>query len=119
MAPDLIEALVPLAGVLLTIACARTWLARTADLNLSLFRPYRGDPWPRGVQEDDDFRFNWTPATASASATVVGAAVGNLIGGVEHESVVDLTEAGRVEDVHGGSVASERVDRIRVRRIGR
>ena len=60
------EALVSLAGVgvaAAAIACARSWMARTADLGLGLFRPWAGDPWPIGVQEDDDFRFRWsTPA---------------------------------------------------------
>jgi hypothetical protein len=59
---DLIEALVPLAVLVGGIVGARAWMARTAHLDLGLFRPYRGDPWPRGVQEDDDVRFNWTPA---------------------------------------------------------
>jgi len=30
-------------------------------LGLSLFRPYRGDPWPRGVQEDYEVHFDWSP----------------------------------------------------------
>ena len=27
---------------------------------LSLFRPYRGDPWPHGVQEEDGVHWQWT-----------------------------------------------------------
>lgn len=71
MSRDLIEALVPLAVLVLAIVGARAWMARTADLHLSLFRPYRGDPWPRGVQEDDDVRFNWTPARRDDAPTSV------------------------------------------------
>ena len=34
-------------------------MEQTADLRISLFRPYRGDAWPQGVQEDDDFHWRW------------------------------------------------------------
>jgi hypothetical protein len=27
-------------------------------LNVGLFRPWRGDPWPRGVQEEEPVRFD-------------------------------------------------------------
>src|SRR6476659_3227586 len=40
------------------------WWTRRDDLDITLFRPWRGDPWPRGVQEDDDFQFDWRPARA-------------------------------------------------------
>jgi hypothetical protein len=33
-------------------------------LGISYFRPWRGDPWPHGVQEDDDVRWRWTRAIA-------------------------------------------------------
>ena len=35
--------------------------APAGSLGLSLFRPYRGDPWPRGVQEQYDVQFDWSP----------------------------------------------------------
>jgi hypothetical protein len=35
------------------------WMGRTADLRLSLFRPYRGESWPQGVQEDDTVHWRW------------------------------------------------------------
>ena len=50
----LLAILVPLAVAVIAIYGVRAWLARTADLKLSLFQPYRRDPWPHGVQEDDD-----------------------------------------------------------------
>jgi len=68
MTGDAVDVLAALAGVVVAyvaIACARTWMARTADLNISIFRPWRGDAWPIGVQEDDDFRFQWTAAPAT------------------------------------------------------
>jgi hypothetical protein len=63
------QLLVPLAvaGIaVLSYLAVDAWTRRTAHLNLGLFRPYRRDPWPVGVQEDDDFRFQWTPAAAPA-----------------------------------------------------
>jgi hypothetical protein len=87
------------AGTLVVaIAVARAWAARTAHLNLSLFRPYRGDPWPIGVQEDDDAHWNWTPAAAVPSVP----------------SRVD--GSGSLEDATRASVAVERTGRITVRR---
>ena len=49
-----------LLAVLLSAALALRWLARWRDLRLSIFRPYRGDPWPIGVQEEDGVRFDWS-----------------------------------------------------------
>lgn len=70
MADQLIGPFVVFGCVVLTILLAQAFAERTAHLRLGLFRPYRGDGWPIGVQEDDDFRFNWTAQAASASAFV-------------------------------------------------
>ena len=43
------------------------WMEQTADLRLSLFRPYRGDPWPQGVQEEDGVTWRWTRAEGRAA----------------------------------------------------
>jgi hypothetical protein len=86
--------------VVVAIAVARAWAARTAHLNLSLFRPYRGDPWPIGVQEDDDAHWNWTPAAAVVAAP----------------SVSRVEGSGSLEDATRPSIAVERTGRITVRR---
>ena len=66
MASQLITPLALIAvGAGITLA-VQAWARRTAHLNLGLFRPWRGDAWPIGVQEDDDFRFNWSPASPDA-----------------------------------------------------
>ena len=36
------------------------WMEQTADLRLTLFRPYNGETWPQGVQEEDEVRWRWT-----------------------------------------------------------
>ena len=116
MAPEVIEGLVVLGSAVLGMACYRAWTAQTAHLNLSLFRPYRGDPWPIGVQEDDDFHFNWE-AAASPSGTEVDEATGTVIGAVELEWA-GVTQLVSLEEVPRGLVAVERVDTIAVRRGG-
>lgn len=118
MARGLIEALVPLIALLVVIVCARAWLARSANLKLSLFGPYKGDAWPVGVQEDDDFRFNWSPPAAPASTPFVEAPVGNVVTALDHESFADETLSGSLDELRGGSIALERLERISVRRIG-
>jgi len=92
-------------ALLLAIAGSRAWSARTAHLNLSLFKPYRGDPWPIGVQEDDDAHWNWTPAPATAAA----AAARNVDGS---------DGSGSLEDATSASVTVERTGRVSVHRTG-
>jgi hypothetical protein len=93
MTGDAVDVLAAVAGVVVAyvaVSCARAWMARTADLNISIFRPWRGDPWPVGVQEDDDFRFQW-----AAAATT------------DRDPVADVP----------GQVSVERVGAISVRRV--
>jgi hypothetical protein len=60
MSIDLLMSWIPLAAVVAAITAGIVWLDRTNTLRLSLFRPYRGDPWPHGVQEEDDVHWQWT-----------------------------------------------------------
>jgi len=49
------------AALIVVVAAVRgiRWMEQTADLRISLFRPYRGESWPQGVQEDDDVHWRW------------------------------------------------------------
>lgn len=60
--------ILPLALIALMSALVRIWFARSRDLGITLFRPYRGDPWPRGVQEDDEIRFELPAAAPDQTA---------------------------------------------------
>ena len=63
------ETLLSLAGAVIVVLVAiriYRWMELTADLRLSLFRPYRGDPWPQGVQEDDEVHWQWTAPGTTA-----------------------------------------------------
>jgi hypothetical protein len=115
MAPDVIEGLVILTSVLVGTACYRAWTAQTAHLKLSLFQPYRGDPWPIGVQEDDDFRFNWTPSGATPATEVAA----ETFAGVNDHEPAGVTQLILLEEVPRGQIVIERVDTITVRRGGR
>ncbi len=115
MTPEVIEGLVIVATVLVGTACYRAWTAQTAHLHLSLFQPYRGDPWPIGVQEDDDFQFNWKTAGATPSATEEASeALTGAYGGP-----ADMTQPVLFEATTGGPVVVERIGTISVRRGGR
>jgi hypothetical protein len=116
MTPEATEAVVVFVGAFVAIACARAWMARTDDLKLGIFRPWRGDPWPIGVQEDDDFRFNWT-SSATRSATV-GPPISRDASGESGDVQGAEAEVRPLATVGAGSVFVERVGRINVRRIG-
>ena len=45
------------------------WMEQTSDLRISLFRPYRGDSWPQGVQEDDTVHWRWDAPRRPAGVT--------------------------------------------------
>ena len=62
-----------MAGLLAGIAAVRLLVQPPSGLRLTVFRPWRGDPWPRGVQEDDDARFDWDgPAKRRRAAIRLG-----------------------------------------------
>ena len=61
MPADLVPMGLGIAGIALIIAIAKLALVPANRLGIGVFRPYRGDPWPIGVQADDDARFDWTP----------------------------------------------------------
>lgn len=53
-----------LVGLVVGVWGLRFILEPARTLNLTIFRPYRSLPWPRGVQEDDSVRFNWSAAAS-------------------------------------------------------
>ena len=64
-----IENVLPLLIIAAIAGLVGLWIARSTELGLSIFRPYWGrDPWPRGVQEDDDVRFDWSRGPSAAAA---------------------------------------------------
>ena len=93
-------------------------LRPAAELKLSLFRPYRRDPWPIGVQEDDDLRFRWRTALATASgAAPVPWTIADREGRRTPPPEAPMA-AGviTIEDVAAGAVATQRPGRVTVHR---
>ena len=97
---DLLPSLLTLAGVLLAYAGARRWMGITRDLDIGLFRPWRGDPWPVGVQEDDDFRFNWAERSVAAAPA--------------REDDADQAGEFVIEDLETGGAVPHPVDRVSI-----
>jgi hypothetical protein len=60
MTDGLLTMALSIAGLLAGIVAVRVLLGPPGGLGIGLFTPYRGDPWPHGVQEDDDAHFVWT-----------------------------------------------------------
>jgi hypothetical protein len=61
-----------LAGLVAGIAAVRLLVQPPSGLRLTFFRPWQGDPWPRGVQEDDDARFDWSGPKRRRAAIRLG-----------------------------------------------
>jgi hypothetical protein len=61
MTADMLPIGLGIAVLALIVAIGRLAMVPANRLGIGVFRPYRGDPWPVGVQEDDDARFDWTP----------------------------------------------------------
>ncbi len=88
---------------------ARALLRPAGTLGLSLFQPWRGDPWPRGVQEDYEVHFDWSPHKPPPAP--IQPSWGEIV-------VEPATDAGgfeafggevEVEDLHGETAAIEHV----------
>ena len=96
-------------------------LTPARELRLSLFRPWRGDPWPIGVQEDDDLRFRWR--TASQMAADAAPRLATFAGLVAHRTPPPEASVAAgvttIEDLTVGTVATQRPDRVTVHRSGR
>jgi len=60
MSPGFLTFAATLGGFIALIAGLKLALEPSRALRLGIFRPYRGDAWARGVQEEDTVRFTWS-----------------------------------------------------------
>jgi hypothetical protein len=105
-----------LAGLVAGIAAVRFLVQPPSGLRLTVFRPWRGDPWPRGIQEDDDARFDWSGPKRRRAAIRLGwedAAVWPAT--VDVPTDADPVEIA-VEDLPDGTVRLEPLDPGQVHR---
>ena len=115
--PAIIESVLLVALLWLVVERGPAFLRAADDLGIGLFRPWRGDPWPRGVQEDDDFRFDWRPARATPSPTLD--LVVDLDGAAGAPVVTEpMTAWIEGEDAVDRRVALERPDHVEIHRAG-
>jgi len=95
-------------------------LTPARELKLGLFRPWRGDPWPIGVQEDDDLRFRWRAALAQvAGAAPLPATIADRVARRTPPEASVAAGATTIEDLPVGTVATQRPDRVTVHRSRR
>src|SRR3954451_17088212 len=74
MTSDILTIAAAGAAVAVMLAVGKLALIPSNRLGVSVFQPYRGDPWPIGVQEDSDARFSWTGRPAESPPDEVDAA---------------------------------------------
>ena len=105
-----------MAGLLAGVAALRLWIQPPSGLRLTVFRPWRGDPWPRGVQESDAARFDWD-ASAKRRRAALDAHRSDIIAqaSVESDGELDVS-AGPVEELAGGAVVVEHLADIDIHR---
>lgn len=69
MSTEALLSVLPGAAIAVALIAGGVWyLDHINTLGLSLFRPYRGEVWPQGVQEEDGVAWQWqrrAPAIAA------------------------------------------------------
>jgi hypothetical protein len=103
-------------GLLLVLG--KVALVPANRLGLGLFRPWRGDPWPVGVQEDDDVRFAWAPRRPDAPAEDRSEPDEDPLAHVAFRPSTGEPEVARLEDIAPQPIDVERLTRVDVHRAG-
>ena len=105
-----------MAGLLAGVAAVRLLVQPPSGLRLTVFRPWLRDPWPRGVQEDDAARFDWSAAKGRRAAIKRGWE-DIVVTPTASAATSDADPVGGVvEDLPGGAIAVEHIDAVDVHR---
>jgi hypothetical protein len=105
-------------GLLAGVAAVRFLIQPPTRLRLTVFRPWRGDPWPQGVQEEDGARFDWEgPAKRRRAAIRLGWE--DIVVTPTSSDVTDGPDpiGSTVEELAGAGVMVEPLDPGHVHRI--
>jgi hypothetical protein len=113
MTPGFLTFAATLGGFIAVILGLKLVLEPGRMLRLGIFRPYRGHPWPQGVQEEEVVRFSWSrrqvpraPIEPSWSDIVVRPA--------DDGSSPPTDPPATIEDVTGEQAAVRAVERVSV-----
>ena len=61
MSTELLLDSLPIAAIAAGLLAGGIWYLHHIDtLHLTFFRRYHGDPWPQGMQEEDDVHWQWS-----------------------------------------------------------
>jgi hypothetical protein len=108
-----------LIGIALLLVIGKVALAPANRLGLGVFRPWRGDPWPVGVQEDDDVRFAWSSRRPDAPGDDRPAPDDDPLAHIAYRPARNEPEAARVEDIGPQPIDVVRLERVDVHRARR
>ena len=98
-----------MAGLLIAVRGLELLLS-PSKMNLTIFRPYRGEAWPKGVQEEDSIHFDFSDPKPPAAPIVPTWDDIVATSGVTDASAIETAAAAdeAIEETTRESVAVER-----------
>ena len=110
----MVAAMVGLVG---GVAGLKFLLHPASGLRLNVFRPWQGDPWPRGVQEEDGVRFDWSAAARLRRAALRPDWSDIVVAPSASDTTIDPDPiASALEELPGGAVVADQVDAVEIHR---
>jgi hypothetical protein len=104
-------------GLVAGVAGVKFLLNPASGLRLSVFRPWQGDPWPRGVQEEDGVRFDRSAAARLRRAALRPDWNDIMVAPSSSETTIDPDPIGiAFEELPGGAVVADQLDAVEIHR---
>jgi hypothetical protein len=110
MSPGFLTFAATLGGFIALIVGLKVVLEPASALRLGIFRPYRGHPWARGVQEEDVVRFTWARRRIAS---------GELRSSWSEIAVATEPGTAIIEDVAGETAAVRPVEGVSIHHLRR
>ena len=99
------------------VAGVRLLLHPASGLRINIFRPWQRDPWPRGVQEENEVHFDWAAPARLRRAALRPDWSEIIVTPATQERVEEsVSSSGPVEELPGGAVVVEHLDGVDVHR---
>lgn len=115
MIGGLLLVIASMAGFVAGIVGVKLLFQPASGLRLNIFRPWRGDPWPRGVQEDYDTRFDWS--AAKRHRRPVAPSWGDIVITPTAEATNADTAEITLEELPGGAVVVEQLGPVSIHHV--